>query len=142
MIVRFPCSSTDMSISSFVSRPRMRSAASVLSFTMTMAESIAQARGAVSRAITILSQPYLMVGGVVSVVDPDRCAACLTCVRSCPYDVPHINAEGVAYIEPAACQGCGICASVCPRKAITLQHYSDEQIIAKMDALKEIEVKL
>jgi len=108
----------------------------------TMAESIAQARGAVSRAITILSQPYLMVGGVVSVVDPDRCAACLTCVRSCPYDVPHINAEGVAYIEPAACQGCGICASVCPRKAITLQHYSDEQIIAKMDALKEIEVKL
>ncbi len=97
----------------------------------TMSESIAQARGAVSRALTVLSQPYLMVGGVVSVVDPEKCAACLTCVRSCPYDVPRINEEGVAYIEPAACQGCGICASVCPRKAITLQHYSDEQVMAK-----------
>jgi heterodisulfide reductase subunit A-like polyferredoxin len=104
----------------------------------TMGESIAQARGAVSKALTVLSQPYLMVGGVISVVDQDRCVACLTCVRSCPYDVPKITDKGVAYIEPAACQGCGICASVCPRKAITLQHYSDKQVISKMDALKEL----
>ncbi len=104
----------------------------------TMGESIAQARGAVSKALTVLSQPYLMVGGVISVVDPDKCVACLTCVRSCPYDVPVINEKGVAYIEPATCQGCGICASVCPRKAITLQHYSDKQIISKVDALKEL----
>jgi len=104
----------------------------------TMGESIAQARGAVSKALTVLSQPYLMVGGVVSVVNQDNCVACLTCVRSCPYDVPKITDKGVAYIEPAACQGCGICASVCPRKAITLQHYADKQITAKLDALKEI----
>ncbi|MDD5701011.1 MAG: FAD-dependent oxidoreductase, partial [Dehalococcoidales bacterium] len=103
----------------------------------TMSESIIQARGAVSRALTVLSQPYLMVGGMVSVVDPEKCAACLTCVRSCPYDVPHINEEGKAYIEPAGCQGCGICASVSPRKAITLQNYSDEQIMAKIHALAE-----
>ncbi|MBN1188989.1 MAG: FAD-dependent oxidoreductase [Dehalococcoidales bacterium] len=100
-------------------------------------ESITQARGAVSRALTVLSQPYLMVGGVVSVVDEDKCVACLTCVRSCPYNVPRINEKGKAYIEPAGCQGCGICAGVCPRKAITLQHYSDRQIIAKLDAIKE-----
>jgi heterodisulfide reductase subunit A-like polyferredoxin len=103
-----------------------------------MSESIAQARGAVSKALTVLSQPYLMVGGVISVVDQDRCVACLTCVRSCPYDVPRITEKGVAYIEPATCQGCGICASVCPRKAITLQHYSDKQVISKVDALKEL----
>jgi heterodisulfide reductase subunit A-like polyferredoxin len=103
----------------------------------TMSESIAQAQGAVSRAMTVLSQPYLMVGGVVSVVDQDRCAACLTCVRSCPYDVPRINENGVAYIEPASCQGCGICASVCPRKAITLQHYADDQVMAKTRVLVE-----
>ena len=100
-----------------------------------ISESIVQARGTVSRAMTILSQPYLMVGGVVSVVDPDRCAACLTCVRSCPFDVPRINDEGVAYIEAAACQGCGICASMCPSKAIKLQHYSDEQVMAKSAVL-------
>jgi heterodisulfide reductase subunit A-like polyferredoxin len=46
----------------------------------TISESLIQARGAVSRAITVLSQPHLMVGGIVSVVDPEKCAACLTCV--------------------------------------------------------------
>ncbi|MDY6893581.1 MAG: NAD(P)-binding protein [Chloroflexota bacterium] len=101
----------------------------------TISESISQARGAVSRAMTILSKPHLMVSGVISVVDEDRCVACLTCVRSCPFGVPKINERGVAYIEPAACQGCGICASACPRKAITLQHYSDQQVMAKTAVL-------
>ncbi len=100
-----------------------------------ISESIVQARGAVSRALTILSKPHLMVGGVVSVVDADRCVACLTCVRSCPFSVPKINEDGVAYIEAAACQGCGICASQCPRKAITVQHYKDVQVTAKTAVL-------
>ncbi len=38
-------------------------------------------------------------------------------------------------IDPAGCQGCGICVAECPGKAITLQHFTDEQIIAKTDAL-------
>ncbi|MDO8490401.1 MAG: FAD-dependent oxidoreductase, partial [Dehalococcoidia bacterium] len=100
-----------------------------------ISESIVQARGAVSRAVTVLSKPHLMVGGVISVVDQDRCVACLTCVRSCPFNVPKITEKGVAYIEPAACQGCGICASACPRKAIALQNYKDAQVLAKTTAL-------
>jgi heterodisulfide reductase subunit A len=103
-----------------------------------ISESITQARGAASRAVTVLSKPYLMVGGVVSVVDPDRCVACLTCVRSCPFGVPRINSDGVAEIEAAACQGCGICTGVCPRKAIKLQHYTDAQVMAKITALTAV----
>jgi len=100
-----------------------------------ISESIMQARGAVSRALTVLSQPYLMVGGIVSTVDPTQCVACLTCVRSCPFNVPQIDEDGVACIEAAACQGCGICASSCPRKAIRLQHYTDEQVMSKTAVL-------
>jgi len=100
-------------------------------------ETIVQARGAAARAATILSQPQLSISGVVSVVDQDRCVACLTCVRVCPYHVPVINAEGVAEIEAAACHGCGICASACPRRAIEVQHYKDAQICAKCDVLCE-----
>ncbi|MCK5423572.1 MAG: CoB--CoM heterodisulfide reductase iron-sulfur subunit A family protein, partial [Deltaproteobacteria bacterium] len=100
-----------------------------------MDESIAQAKGAASRAATILSQKEMMVGGAVSVVDSERCAACLTCVRACPYNVPVITTEGVAEIEAVSCHGCGICASACPRKAIQVQHYKDEQILSKCVAL-------
>jgi Fe-S-cluster-containing hydrogenase component 2 len=49
--------------------------------------------------------------------------------------VPQITEEGVAYIEPASCQGCGVCASACPRKAIITRHYSDDQIVSKIDVL-------
>jgi heterodisulfide reductase subunit A-like polyferredoxin len=102
-------------------------------------ESIAQAQAAAGRAATILSQKMMSVGGSISVVDQDRCAACLTCVRNCPYSVPRIR-DGVAYIEPAACQGCGICAAECPAKAIELAYFTDEQVLgaekAIMDASK------
>ncbi len=100
-------------------------------------ESLSQASAAVSRACTILSRETIQVGGVVSVVDAEKCAACLSCVRVCPYNVPSINAEGAAEIEVAKCQGCGLCASECPARAITLQHFTDEQIIAKVGAMSE-----
>ncbi|MFZ5916997.1 MAG: FAD-dependent oxidoreductase [Chloroflexota bacterium] len=106
-------------------------------------EAIAQAKAAAARASAILSQDELQVGGVVAVVEPDKCTACLTCVRICPYDVPVINPTlvgaggilGAAEIAAAACRGCGICAGECPAKAIQLQHYRDEQILAKAEAL-------
>jgi heterodisulfide reductase subunit A-like polyferredoxin len=111
-------------------------------------EAIGQALGAAARAATVLSQDSLMVGGVVAVVDEEKCVGCLTCVRVCPYDVPLINPArkgaggilGVAEIEAAACQGCGVCAGECPAKAIQLAHYRDEQIIAKARAVVREEV--
>jgi heterodisulfide reductase subunit A len=100
-------------------------------------ESITQAKAAVARAMTILSKDVIHVGGVVAAVDPDRCAACLTCVRTCPYGAPSIGQEGYAVIDPAECRGCGVCVAECPGKAISLQHFTDEQILAKTDALFE-----
>jgi heterodisulfide reductase subunit A-like polyferredoxin len=101
-------------------------------------ESLSQALAAVSRACTVLSKDQIQVGGIVSVVDAEKCAACLTCVRVCPYNVPVINKEGVAEIEAAMCHGCGVCASECPGKAIKLQHFTDEQIMAKCDVIFEV----
>ncbi len=98
-------------------------------------ESIAQARAAAARATTILAKESISVGGIVAVVDPDKCAACLTCVRTCPFGVPRIGEEGHAVIEPAICQGCGACVSECPGKAISLQHFTDQQLLAKTKAL-------
>ncbi|MBE3571733.1 MAG: FAD-dependent oxidoreductase [Moorella humiferrea] len=99
------------------------------------AEAIAQAEGAVARACTILSRENLMVGGVVAVVEENKCAACLTCVRVCPYSVPRINERNVAEINAVQCMGCGTCAGECPAKAIQLQFYKDDQLLAKVAGL-------
>ena len=98
-------------------------------------ETISQASAAASRACTILSKEKMMVGGIVAVVDGDRCAACLTCVRVCPYEVPVINIEGAAEIDLAKCKGCGSCAAECPAMAIELMHFRESQLWAKAKAL-------
>jgi heterodisulfide reductase subunit A len=102
----------------------------------TIDESIAQAKAAVSRTMNIVSKQGIMVGSVIATVKGERCAVCLTCVRTCPYGVPYIDPEkGHAVIEAVECHGCGVCASECPGKAITLKHFTDEQINAKTHAL-------
>jgi heterodisulfide reductase subunit A-like polyferredoxin len=100
-------------------------------------ETIAQAWAAASRATTFLSQKQLTLSAVTARVNSDLCAACLVCVRSCPYSVPRINADGVSEIDEALCQGCGICAAECPAKVIELNWYEDDQLLCKIDALME-----
>jgi heterodisulfide reductase subunit A-like polyferredoxin len=100
-----------------------------------MRESVAQAEAAVARAITILSKDRIAAGGVVARVESEKCAACLTCVRICPYSVPVINEKGEAEIDISKCKGCGSCAAECPAKAIDLMHYRDVQLTEKVKAL-------
>jgi heterodisulfide reductase subunit A-like polyferredoxin len=98
-------------------------------------EAIAQAQAAAARAATVLAKDVITLGAVKAVVDPEKCAVCLTCVRTCPFEVPYIGEEGAAVIDPAGCRGCGACVAECPGKAISLQHFTDRQLIAKTDAL-------
>ncbi len=106
-------------------------------------ESLIQARAAAARAAALLAKDTIDTGGRVAVVDQTRCVGCLTCVRTCPYDAPRIvanltgvgNILGAAQVEAAICHGCGSCASACPAKAIDLMHYTDAQLLPKVDAL-------
>ena len=101
-----------------------------------ISESISQAQAAASRATTFLAKPEIKLSAITAKVDTEHCVKCLTCVRSCPFQVPAFNSdEGVIEIDEAICHGCGICASVCPREAIGLNFYEDEQIMCKIDAL-------
>jgi heterodisulfide reductase subunit A-like polyferredoxin len=99
-------------------------------------ETIAHALACAARALTILSRPTLQLGGVIAVVDSDRCTGCLTCVRTCPFGIPVMRYDrqgigglgGAAWIDPARCQGCGTCTGECPARAIQLRNYTDDQI--------------
>jgi heterodisulfide reductase subunit A-like polyferredoxin len=110
-------------------------------------EAMIQAQAAAARAASVLSQETLKAGGQVAVVDPALCTGCLTCVRTCPFGVPQIQANltgigdilGAAHIEAAICQGCGSCVAECPAYAIQLRHYTDTQMRAKVRALVQPE---
>ncbi|MDI6775985.1 MAG: FAD-dependent oxidoreductase [Syntrophales bacterium] len=68
----------------------------------------------------------------------DKCATCLTCLRVCPYHVPHLDAIGAIQIPVDQCQACGICVAECPAKAIVLRKpYDRRQITEELNhALK------
>lgn len=101
-------------------------------------ESISHGLAAAARALPLLSQESLYLGGVVARVDPDKCVGCLTCTRTCPFEIPRVIQEderigvgglgGAAFIDDALCQGCGTCTGECPANAIELVHYTDEQV--------------
>ncbi|MBU8849445.1 MAG: FAD-dependent oxidoreductase, partial [Desulfobacterales bacterium] len=101
----------------------------------TIQESITQAYAAAGRAQTLLAKRQINLGAAVAKVDGSKCAACLVCVRACPFSIPFINEDGYSQIDPAKCQGCGVCAADCPAKAIQLLAFEDDQIMAKLDGL-------
>jgi len=73
--------------------------------------------------------------------DPQKCVACLTCIRVCPHGAIQLiradNSKEVAGISDLACDACGICAAICPAKAIKFQGYRDEEILAQIEAIGE-----
>jgi heterodisulfide reductase subunit A-like polyferredoxin len=108
-------------------------------------ESIVQSQAAAARAASLLSHDTITTGGKIAKVDQSLCVGCLTCVRSCAFGAPGIDdaligigaINGAARIIPALCQGCGVCVAACPAGAIDLMHYTNEQMMAKIDALFE-----
>ncbi len=69
----------------------------------------------------------LRCGVGVEILFQDKCATCLTCLRVCPYHVPHLDASGAICIPADQCQACGICVAECPAKAIVLRKPFDRR---------------
>jgi len=101
----------------------------------TVEETTAQAVAAAARAKGIINKMSLEAPLNVAQVDQEKCAACLTCVRNCPYGAPRIGAEMKAEIDPLQCRGCGICAAECPAKAIQLVGYEDQGVLSWISGL-------
>jgi len=59
----------------------------------------------------------------------DKCAACLTCLRVCPFDIPKVT--DVARIDSALCQSCGICIAECPANAIIARGWDKDELKAR-----------
>ena len=57
----------------------------------------------------------------LSIIDPDVCTGCGTCVEWCPTDAISTGGDGLARRDENACLGCGVCARFCPESAISLK---------------------
>ena len=97
-------------------------------------ETIVSAHAAALKAALVLRREKNLPWRRVARVE-GACAACLTCVRVCPYGAPSIIGNRSS-INPLLCQGCGSCVAHCPAGAITLVGYSKEEMEAELRAFK------
>jgi heterodisulfide reductase subunit A len=99
-------------------------------------ESIAQGQAAASRALIPLVRGIRKAEAIVSVVDPEICVGCGTCEINCAYNaievVPGDGGHDYAVTNPVLCQGCGKCGAGCPAGAITMKHFTDDQILTEI----------
>ena len=99
-----------------------------------IAECVAQARAAAGKAAILMGARELRTEAITAVVDPGKCIGCGLCAELCPYGAPVIEGRKAKIVE-VLCKGCGTCAASCPRNAITMRHFTDEQIRAQIEAL-------
>ena len=99
-------------------------------------DTVAQAKAAAASSLIPLLRGSVPVESATAVVDIELCAACGLCVETCPYGAPSIDPVwGASVVNAVLCKGCGTCAALCPSKAIRLQHFCPEAILAQVDAL-------
>ncbi len=99
-------------------------------------DTIAQAKAAAARVMSMLSSGFLMTPAEVAWADPEICIGCGVCENVCPQGAVHVVDGGLAHavVEAESCRGCGICVAECPSGAMTLGGFSDAEILAEVTA--------
>ncbi len=100
-------------------------------------ETLAQARAAAAKAAIPLAKGFVEVAPIVSRVDQKKCIGCGICAELCPYgaiEMVKVGKRKKAQTITASCKGCGICASHCPVLAISMGGFTDEAILAQIEA--------
>ncbi|ABC78733.1 heterodisulfide reductase, subunit A [Syntrophus aciditrophicus SB] len=102
-----------------------------------ISETVSQAYGAAGRVLTLLSRDIVTASGAVAQVDEGKCVSCGACITVCSYgaiDFYESLRGRRARVNPVLCKGDGVCNTVCPTSAVSLKHFTDEEIWNQIDA--------
>lgn len=101
-------------------------------------DSVCQAGFAASRANALLNAGEVTVEAITSRISEDDCNYCGMCAKVCPYNAiskPDKKNGIYPQVVAASCAGCGTCAPACPQGGIQMQHFTDDQYIAQVEAI-------
>jgi len=103
-------------------------------------ESVTQASAAAARAQIVLNKKTIELEPVVATVDAAVCNSCGRCTIVCPFNAiigGDAKLKIKAEVIEAMCHGCGTCVPECNFTAIDVGHFTDQQMVAQIDAALE-----
>lgn len=97
---------------------------------------VAQAQAAAAGALSLLSKDSIEIEAVTAVIDEKTCSGCRLCELICPYGaISFVEERQVCQVSDAPCKGCGACVGGCPSDSISLNNFTNEQIVAEMEGM-------
>ncbi len=101
-------------------------------------DSVTQASAAAARAGILMAQGRVTVEAITPEPILENCQLCGLCARVCPYNAIFVDKERkLVEVIAAACAGCGTCGAECQFEALNMRHFTEDQIMAQIDALTE-----
>jgi len=99
-------------------------------------DTVAQASAAAAEVLAMISRGRVEIEAATAVVDERICSGCQVCKLVCPYNAIDFDEEkGVCRVNEALCKGCGACIAACFSDAVSLSHFTNEQIVAEMEGM-------
>ena len=97
-------------------------------FPKNLADTIAQAEGAASRAAIPIMKGRLVLEGITAEVNEAMCVGCGLCVEACPFSAIELI-DMKAKVNEVLCKGCGLCSATCRSGAIQQKGFNDNQLL-------------
>jgi heterodisulfide reductase subunit A len=109
-------------------------------------DTVAQASAAAVKICGLFSKNELATEPMVTQVDVSKCSGCGFCVPICPYNAISLEpiqerghhgpfTRNAAQVNSSLCQGCGACLPACRTLALNLKGFTNDQLVAEVDAL-------
>ncbi|MBA7487173.1 Ferredoxin-type protein NapF [subsurface metagenome] len=97
-------------------------------------DTVAQASAAAAEALAMISKGRVEIEAATAVIDERICSGCQACLEVCPYSAIEFDEEKkVCRVNQALCKACGACTAACFSDAVSLEHFTNEQIVAEME---------
>ncbi|MBC7324492.1 MAG: CoB--CoM heterodisulfide reductase iron-sulfur subunit A family protein, partial [Moorella sp. (in: Bacteria)] len=109
-------------------------------------DTVSQASAAAVKVCQLFAKDEMATDPMIAAVDESICAGCAMCEKICPYKAISMKtitervagkqvSRQVATVNSGLCQGCGACSVACPSSAMNLRGFTNEQILAEVDAV-------
>ena len=101
-------------------------------------DSVSHGRAAAAAALELIDRGSVAAEAAIAWVDETLCHGCGICEEICEFQAPKVIAKDgkrVSSVNEALCKGCGACAVACPSGAMSIKHFTRDEISTMIKAL-------